>query len=176
MDSLRSEQARWFSEEVQPHEPVLRSYLRGSFPAVRDVDDVVQESYLRIWKTCTTQPIKSAKAFLFTVARRLALDHVRSQRRSPIVAVTELSHLFVLDRAPSASEVAATAAEIAFLVEAVDSLPARCREIFILRRLQGVPQKDIAARLRLSEQTVQVQAARGLRRCAEFMQRRVKQP
>ena len=52
-------------------------------------------------------------------------------------------------------------------VEAIDALPARCREIFIRRKLQGVSQKDIAARLGLSEQTVQGQAARGLRRVSE---------
>jgi RNA polymerase sigma factor (sigma-70 family) len=171
-----SEQTRWFSEEVHAHDMQLKAYLRGSFPAVRDVEDIVQESYLRIWKARAAHPITSAKAFLFTVARRLALDLVRRQRRSPIVAVTDLSRLFVSDDARDASVTAATADEIELLVEAVDSLPARCREIFILRKLQGVPQKDIAIRLGLSEQTVQVQASRGMRRCAEFFRRRLNQP
>ena len=171
-----SDHGRWFEHEVQAHDAQLKSYLRGSFPTVRDVDDVVQESYLRVWKARAAHPIASAKAFLFTVARRLALDLVRSQRRSPIVAVTDLSRLFVLDDARDAGAAAATAEEIELLVEAVDALPARCREIFILRKLQGVPQKDIAARLGLSEQTVQVQASRGMRRCAEFFRRRLNQP
>jgi RNA polymerase sigma-70 factor (ECF subfamily) len=166
---------RWFAAEVQPHETVLRGYLHRSFPAVRDIDDLVQESYLRVWKARAAQPIRSAKAFLFTVARRLALDHVRSQRRSPICAVTDLSHLFVLESAPNAREATATSEEVALLVEAVEALPARCREIFVLRRLQGVPQKDIAVRLGLSEQTVQVQAARGMRRCSEYLHRRLRQ-
>jgi len=171
-----SDHARWFADEVHPHDAHLKAYLRGAFPAVRDVDDVVQESYLRVWKARAAHPIASAKAFLFTVARRLALDLVRSQRRSPVIAVTDLSRLFVLDDARDAGATATTAEEIELLVEAVDSLPARCREIFILRKLQGVPQKDIAARLGLSEQTVQVQASRGMRRCAEFFRRRLSQP
>lgn len=164
---------RWFAEEVHPHDSSLKAYLRGSFPSIRDVDDVVQESYLRIWKARATQPIKSGKAFLFTVARRLALDLLRRERRSPILAVTDLDRLFVLDTTPDASAAAATSEEIDLLVEAVDSLPARCREIFILRRLQGVPQKDIASRLGLSEQTVQVQAARGLRKVEAYMHSRL---
>jgi RNA polymerase sigma-70 factor (ECF subfamily) len=113
---------------------------------------------------------------LFTVARRLALDLIRSQRRSPITAVTDLSCLFVSNGAPDAADAASTAQEIELLVEAVDRLPARCREIFILRRLRGIPQKEIASRLKLSEQTVQVQAARGIRRCEEFMRRRLSHP
>jgi RNA polymerase sigma-70 factor (ECF subfamily) len=54
---------------------------------------------------------------------------------------------------------------------AIDALPARCREIVILRKIQGLPQKEIARQLGLSESTVQVQASRGLRRCAEFMRK-----
>jgi RNA polymerase sigma factor (sigma-70 family) len=164
---------RWFAEDIYPHDSSLKAYLRGSFPAVHDVDDLVQESYVRVWKARAAHPIKSARAFLFTVARRLALDFVRHARRSPIVGVTDLDQLFVLDKQPDAADSAATSFEIELLVEAVDSLPARCREILILRRLQGVPQKEIAARLNLSEQTVQVQAARGFRKVGEYMKRRV---
>jgi RNA polymerase sigma factor (sigma-70 family) len=164
---------KWFKEEVQPHDASLKAWLRGRFPAVRDVDDVVQESYLRIWKARALHPIDSAKAFLFRVARNLALDTLRHERRSPIAAVTDLDRLFVLDDKPDAAAQAARQQEIALLVEVIDELPPRCREIFILRKLQGVPQKDIAARLGLSEQTVQVQAARGLRRVAENLRARL---
>ena len=64
------DQARWFDNEVRPHETSLRSYLKGSFPAMRDIDDVVQETYLRICKTHATQPIQCVRAFLFGIARR----------------------------------------------------------------------------------------------------------
>jgi RNA polymerase sigma-70 factor (ECF subfamily) len=165
---------KWFKEEVQPHDASLKAWLRGRFPAVRDVDDVVQESYLRVWKARLLHPIDSSKAFLFRVARNLALDTMRHDRKSPITAVTDLDHLFVLDDKPDAAAHAARQQEIALLVEAIDALPARCREIFILRKLQGVSQKDIAARLGLSEQTVQVQAARGLRRVAESLRARLR--
>ena len=167
---------KWFQDEVQPHGPSLKAWLRGRFPAVRDVDDVVQESYLRIWQARARQPIDSAKAFLFRIARNLALDTLRHERHSPIHAVTELSRLIVLEDKPDAAATAARQQEIDLLVEAIDGLPARCREIFILRKLRGVSQKDIAARLGLSEQTVQVQAARGLRRVAESLRRRLSRP
>lgn len=173
-DSARDHaRAQWFTQEVHRHELVLRSYLQGAFPAVRDVDDVVQESYLRIWQAAARQRITSAKAFLFTVARRLALNALRRDRAAPFVEVTDLNGLFVPDQ-KQGGDAAALAEEIELLVAAVDSLPPRCREIFVLRRLQGVPQKEIAARLGLSEQTVQVQAARGLQRCSEFMRRRLR--
>lgn len=166
--------ARWFTDEVYPHEAQLKAHLRGSFPSVRDVDDVVQDSYLRIWKARASQPIQSAKSLLFTIARRLALNVIRKNSRSPVFAVTDLDRLCVLDNAPDAARAADTAQEVELLASAIDSLPARCREIFILRRLQSVPQKEIAARLGLSEETVQRQAANGLCRCEKFILRRLK--
>src|SRR4051812_10998844 len=87
---------RWFAEEVQPHDAQLKAYLRRAFPAVRDVDDVVQESYLRIWRSQAVQPIRSAKAFLFKVARNAALNLVDRQRSSPVFAVGDLASLPVL--------------------------------------------------------------------------------
>lgn len=167
---------KWFAEEVHKHDASLKAWLRGRFPAVRDVDDVVQESYLRVWRARMLHPIQSAKSFLFRVARNLALDTLRHARHSPVDVVTDLSALFVIDDKPDAASAAARQQEIDMLVEAIDALPARCREIFILRKLRGVSQKDIAARLGLSEQTVQVQAARGLRRVTATLQKRLRRP
>ena len=58
------EQDRWFTEEVHRHERSVRSYLHHSFPAVREVEDLVQESCLRVWRAKSARPIQSAKAFL----------------------------------------------------------------------------------------------------------------
>jgi RNA polymerase sigma factor (sigma-70 family) len=169
-------QARWFTEEVHPHDSALKAYLRGAFPSVRDVEDVVQESYLRMWTAQAAQPIRSAKAFLFSVARRLAVDLIRRERRSPIVAVKEIEGLFVLADAPDASAAATKAEEVRLFVAAIGSLPARCREIFILCQIEGLSQREVAERLGLSENTVAVQSARGLQRCEEFVRRRLSQP
>jgi RNA polymerase sigma factor (sigma-70 family) len=172
VSSPESEKARWFVEEVRPHEGSLRAYLRGFFPGVRDVDDVVQESYLRVWRARAAHPIRSARGFLFQVARHLALDLVRRDRISPIMAVTDFASLSVLENRPDAAETACTSHDAMILAQAIEALPARCREIVILRKLKGVSQKEIAALLGISEQTVQVQAARGLKRCEAFLRKR----
>lgn len=166
------EQDRWFAEEVQPHGSLLKSYLRSAYPAVRDVEDVVQESYLRIWKARAAHPIESAKAFLFQVARHLALDVARRNQASPIKGVTDLAALSVLDAKPSADEIACSREEVELLAQAIHRLPARCREIVVLRKLKCMPQKEIAEKLGLSEQTVQVQVQRGVKKIAEFLRQR----
>lgn len=170
--STTADRDRWFAEEVQPHDSLLKAYLRTAYPLVRDVEDVVQESYLRIWKARAAHPIASAKAFLFQVARHLALDIARREKISPIKGVTDLAALSVLDGRPTADELACTQEEIELLAQAIHGLPARCREIVVLRKLKAMPQKQIAQQLGISEQTVQVQVQRGVKRVAEFLRQR----
>jgi RNA polymerase sigma factor (sigma-70 family) len=167
-----SDHARWFADEVQPHGSSLRAYLQGAFPAVRDTEDVVQESFLRLWKLRAAQPIRSAKAFLFTVARNIALDSVRRMRGSPISAVPDLAALPVIEEDTDVPKAVSTSEEITLLVQALEALPARCREIIILRKFQGLSQKEVAARLRISELTVQEQVYRGVRRLEKILTRR----
>jgi RNA polymerase sigma-70 factor (ECF subfamily) len=164
--------AQWFAHEVRPHEPALRSYLRGTFPGVRDVDDVVQESYARLWRRQVREPIKSGRAFLFTIARRLVFDLLRHQRRSPIEAVEDVEGLGVQDARPAVTDRLAQGEKLALLVDAIDALPARCRDVVILRKLQLLSQREVAARLGISEKGVEIQLARGLARCRAYLQAR----
>ena len=171
-DPHTAEHAQWFADEVQPHGSSLQAYLRGTFPNVRDPEDVVQESFLRLWKIRTGQPIRSAKAFLFKVARNIALDLVRRARISPITAVPDLAALPVLEETADVTKAACAREEIALLAEALESLPPRCREIILLRKFQNLPQKEVAARLGLSELTVQEQVYRGVRRLEKILVKR----
>lgn len=166
-----ADQSRWFSEEIYPHEASLRFHLRNAFPTVRDVDDVVQESYLRIWKARAVQPVRSAKSFLFMIARRLAIDVLRRQRISPEVALPDLAALRVLEDRPGVAETACTRDELAWLARALHALPGRCREVMMLRQIEGVPQKEIARRLGLSELTVQTHVVHGLRRLEAYFRK-----
>jgi RNA polymerase sigma factor (sigma-70 family) len=159
----------WFNTEVHPHDHQLKAYLRGSFPKMRDVDDVVQESYLRVWQTRIRQPIQSAKALLFTIARRLAIDWVRHDRVTAIDQVEDLETVAVYDNGNSAADAVHRADMIDLLVRAVDALPARCREVMILRKLKLLSPYETARRLGISEHTVYIQCMRGTNRVREYL-------
>jgi RNA polymerase sigma-70 factor (ECF subfamily) len=139
---------------------------------VRDVDDVVQESFLRTWRTRESQRIRSARAFLFQVARRVALDLVRRDRRAPFQAVTDLTALPTLESGLNGAEAAGVQEKLHLVADAIEALPPRCRQVVILRKLQGVPQKQVAAQLGLSEKTVESQLSRGIARLEEFLRNR----
>lgn len=171
MDSSDSDHDRWFAEQVHPHDSRLKAYLRGSFPAVRDVDDVVQESYLRLWKARALHPVQSAQAFLFTVARNVALDLLRRNRNSPIVAVGDLSALPVLEEGPGVVGAVSAEEKVRLLAKVLATLPPRSRDVIMLCKLQGLTHREAAARLGIAEKTVDEHLLRGLKRLGEQLRR-----
>lgn len=167
-----TEQSRWFAEEVQPHESSLRSYLRNLFPRLPDVDDLIQESYLRLIRARETGRIRYIKAFLFTTARHAALDIFRRRQIAPIDSVADISELSVIEDKPCVTEIVSKQQELEFLAEAVRALPERCRQVLALRLFYGCSHKEIAAELRISEHTVKAQIAKGMRRCSDYLHTR----
>lgn len=160
---------QWFRTEVKLHESILRSYLRASFPSVQDIDNIVQESFVRIWKVKVTRSVDSAKSFLFRIARNLAIDEVRRYQASPVHAAIDLVDLSAFDDNPDAAEQLCHIEETELLRAAIQSLPPRCREIFISRKLEGRRNKDIAKFLGITEGTVEVQITRGIKLCREYL-------
>lgn len=160
--------SRWFAEEVQPHEPALRAYLQARFPSLADHDDIVQESYVRLLRAQAAGYVRCAKAFLFTTARNVALDLLRRRRVVPIEAVTDFKELSVLEERTGAAELVDQQHELEALADAVRALPDRCRQVIMLRYLDELSYKEIAAQLGISPETVKVHMAKGIRRCAAF--------
>ena len=163
-----SESARWFAEHVQPHEPMLRAWLQRRFANQLDIDDLVQEAYVRVWRARESGALSAPKAFLFTTARNLALDRLRRHDVSRTDLMGEIDLLHVLDECTGIPEIVARNQELALLTEAIQSLPPRCRQILTLRKLYGLSHREIAARLGLSESTVSNQITIGIEKCTDF--------
>jgi RNA polymerase sigma-70 factor (ECF subfamily) len=164
--------ARWFAEAVQPHEPALRAYLQRRYPTLPDVDDVVQESFLKTFLARKLGRLTSARGFLFHVARNSAVTFFRRRKFISPTSVSELHGLRVVDCDSDVVESVCTRDELDLISDAVARLPERCRAIVLLRLTQGLEYAAIARQLDLSEATVRVQMARGMTKCSEFLRSR----
>lgn len=167
----RSNHARWFADEVLPHEGALRGYLHGLVAPV-EVDDIVQETYSRLLRARERGPVESPRGLLFATARNAARDfHRRSAVRNTL-PIGEIDQSRVFDDAPDAAETASRRQEADLLTEAIASLPPRCREILLLRKFENLSHREIAQRLGIAEHTVGVQLTKALHRCELFFVQR----
>ncbi|MBI4625052.1 MAG: RNA polymerase sigma factor [Verrucomicrobia bacterium] len=165
------EQARWFAEEVQPHQPALRAYLLARYPSLPDVDNLVQECLVRVVRARERAAVESPRGLLFATARNLALDFIRRQQVIAFEPITEIADSSVFTDVANVAETVSKKEEFDLLTQAIQSLPERCRQVFTLRTAYGLAHKEIAARLGISENTVEKQMTNGIRRCTEFFAR-----
>lgn len=161
--------ARWFSEEIQPHEPALRAYLRARFPTLRDVDDQIQDTYARIFRAKKSGRGGLTRGYIFLVARNAALDLFRRRRVVSFVGLAEIDVLAETEERPAAGDVLDREQELQLLDNAINALPERCREIFVLRRFHDLSHREIAQRFGVSEHTVNAQLVIGMTRCREYL-------
>jgi len=150
-------------------EGVLRACLHRYARNSADVDELLQETYTHLLTAGAAQgreEIRSIRAFALTVARNVALSWLRHRQVVPIELVADLEALELLDERSQVDEIVNTHQELALLTAAVARLPTRCRQVFTLRKVYGLSQKEIAAELEISENTVEQHLAKGMRLCS----------
>lgn len=162
----------WYREHVLVHEQALRSYLRRAFPIVTDLDNVVQETFVRTLHARRTGTVDNVRGYLFATARHLALALIRRKEIVSIESIAEIEELRISSDEPSVPDQVGLKLDLEILTEAIQSLPTRCREVLTLRKIDGLSQREIAARLGIAEHTVEVQVTNGMRRCAQFFRKR----
>jgi RNA polymerase sigma factor (sigma-70 family) len=162
MSAADRERTRWFLRTILPHEAALRGWLSRAAPAGVDPDDVIQESYTILAELETVDAIRHPRAYLFQVARSVIMRHVRRARIVPIHTVDDLERLEQPENAASPEQHAIDRDELRQLALAIAAMPLKTREAFILRRVRDMPQREIAARMRISENTVETHISRGI--------------
>jgi RNA polymerase sigma-70 factor (ECF subfamily) len=159
--------AQWFAAEVQPHEGALRGYLHGLVTPA-DVDDIVQETYARLLRAWERGPIESPRGLLFATARNAARDLHRRRAVANTIPIAHIDASRVFDESTGVAESVSRRQEADLLADAIASLPPRCREILLLRKFENLSHREIAARLGVSENTIDAQLTKALHRCAEY--------
>lgn len=159
----------WFAREILPLEPSLMQFLHHNWRNRSEIADLRQDIYVRVYESAQKQIPVPAKPFLFSVARNLLVDRLRRAQVVPIEAVADVDALGFASEAPGPERSLAARDELRRLHAALDKLPPRAREAFVLGRIQGLSRAEIAQTMGVSEDTVSEHLTKSMRAIADIL-------
>ncbi len=152
----------WFVREVLPLEAMLLHFLHQNWRNSSDIEDLRQDVYTLVLRAAKEAIPEKTKPFVMTTARNLLIDRLRREQIIPIDAAADLDTFDVATDAPSPERNAVARDTLRKLQVALDHLPPRCREVVVLRRIEGLSRHEIADRLGITERTVADHITRGM--------------
>jgi RNA polymerase sigma-70 factor (ECF subfamily) len=143
----------------------LKKFLAGFLPAQQDIEDVAQEAYLRAYIAEQRESVDQPKAFLFRIAKNLALTKLTRKSRQITDYIEEAASAVVIDTGTATDKEVEAQQSLGLYCEAVALLPEKCRQVFLLRKVHGLPHREIAERMRLSLSSVEKYLRQGILAC-----------
>ena len=128
-----------------------------------DVSDIVQETYAILASMERVDHIVDVRTYMFSVARNLMLRGLRSRRLVSIDAMAEIELSALESAEPSLEMQTDSGRELQRVAEQLETLPPKCREAFLLRKVDGLSQAQIATEMGISENTVEKHLGKALR-------------
>lgn len=124
-----------------------------------EAEDVVQECFADLWeKLNSNKPVSDIKSYLYRMVRNKCIDHLREEMSvMRDVLPVDLDSIVSDDESEKTSRIEAR------LWTAIDNLPERCREIFLLNKCDGLKDQEVADKMGLSIHTVDNQISKALR-------------
>lgn len=137
-----------------------------------DIEDIVQETFVRAYEAELDRAIHNPRAFMLTTARNLALKHIDRCDQRLVDSMEDWGEPAAVRASPSVEAEFETREQFHAFCSAVRELPVQCRRVFILRRVYGYSQQEVAEYLKISESTVEKHVARGLLGCMAYLDAR----
>ncbi|MGE5548447.1 MAG: RNA polymerase sigma factor [Solirubrobacterales bacterium] len=141
----------------------LRRFLASRLARDADADDALQEVFIRVLSLGGGREVSSPLGLIYKVAANFAVDLARGDRVRAAVIVAgdeDLARLPAND--PDPETTASQRQRHRRLEQAIDELPPRCREVFVLHRFEEMTYPEIAARLGISRNMVEKHIIRAL--------------
>ena len=143
-------------------EASLSRFLLRFLDRPEDIQDVMQETYLRVHKASNTRKIGAPVAYFYQAARNLALNEKARHHNSKTEFVTNYDDLPASHGSNVPELEVMIGEELAHAMAALERLSPRVRETYIMRKVHGFSQKETAKQLGISHRTVEKHVAKGL--------------
>ncbi|MBS0380563.1 MAG: RNA polymerase sigma factor [Proteobacteria bacterium] len=169
---MADERHEWFLNQIFRHRAALYRYLRSFTSGTQDIDDLVQETYIRVYALPDYQAVDSPKALLFRIAHNLAVERARRYQSQATDSVGDLDSLSVSSREAPPDEQIDARRRFESFCASVDRLPPLCRRVFVLRKVYRLSHAEISEVLGVAPSTIEKHVAKGLMRCRDYLKER----
>lgn len=143
-----------FGVFLREHRAALAGFLRRRLPTEEDAEDVVQESMMRMLRYSESEPAVAWKPLLYRVATNAACDHARRRASRFSGDYISLDDEEIASGAPLPEQVIEDEQELAIIGKAILRLSPKCRQVFLLHRMEGMTYSEIAVHFGISESMV----------------------
>jgi len=165
---MADQRHEWFLNRVFRHRTALHRYLQKFTATVDDAEDLVQETYIRMYSLANYREVESPKALLFRIAHNLAVERWRRET-TQATDVADLESLNVYSNEAPPEEQIDARRRFEFFCAAVERLPPLCRRVFVLRKVHRLSHDEIAEVLGIAHSTIEKHVTKGLIRCRDSM-------
>jgi RNA polymerase sigma-70 factor (ECF subfamily) len=166
---MADERHEWFLNQIFRHRAALHRYLRKFTYGAEDIEDLIQETYVRLYGLADYRAVDSPKALLFRIAHNLAVERARSRKTQATDSMADLEQLGVYSKEVPADEQLDSRRRFESFCAAVDRLPPLCRRVFVLRKVFKLSHAEISEVLGVSHSTIEKHVAKGLVRCRDHL-------
>ena len=160
---LGADEASQWDALVRRFRAPLEGFFRRRVGDAADVEDLVQEVFLRLLRRASGEPIAAIENYLFRTAAHVYADrgrydamHLKAAHESYDMTAHEVAAEITPERVALGRE------SIGCVVDALRHLPERTRDIFVLRALELHKTPEVAAMLRISTRSVEAHMAKAL--------------
>lgn len=135
--------------------------------AYDEVEDLVQEAFLKVEQYERSQQVRSREAMVMKAAVNLSIDKARREARAPFIDRDDVQGL--ADLVPDPEQIVREQSRLHHAAKGLNSLPERARRILLMRRLDGLKYDEIAECEGMSVAAVEKQVARATLKLMKWM-------
>jgi RNA polymerase sigma-70 factor (ECF subfamily) len=169
MESSGADVPRSFEEVVLPHLDAAFNYARWLAKNDADAEDVVQDAYVRALRFFSSLRDENARAWLFTIVRNTWYGRFPRRAGGAVVNVADEDADDRIDVSLDPEAQLIQQQTVEQVRRALETLPTDFREVLVLRELEGLSYKEIAAVVGIPIGTVMSRLARARERLADVL-------
>ena len=165
------DRSRSITEVFIKHETFLKRFISRFLSRPQDIEDVVQDTYLKAFSAEKKQQIHQPKAFLFRVARNAALTQLTKKSRQVMTYVEDYDGLEIINDEVTVENHVLAQEKLGLFSQSALEMTPKCRRVFLMAKVYGMSHKEISAELGIGPSAVEKHVAKGLEVCHAYMQR-----